>query len=167
MKNTERSGGCFSPSRWNIYHETEIQAPIQDVWDQLIDIGNWEWNKWTKLEAEEASAGTCGTLQASYNGDDNWESFDFTFGEVNSETYVLNWFGKIGFGTIFSGDHTMRLEEGPDANTTTLIHSENFGGLLPALGLGLPYSLLDRNYLLMNEALKEYVEGNSTSTKTT
>jgi hypothetical protein len=33
-----------------------------------------------------------------------------------------------------------------------------FSGLLPILGIGLPYKKLDRNYLLMNEALKAHVE---------
>ena len=42
-------------------------------------------------------------------------------------------------------------------NQTRLIHSEKFGGLLPALGLGLPYETLDKNYLLMNENLKKFV----------
>ena len=44
---------------------------------------------------------------------------------------------------------------------TKLIHKEEFGGLLPVLGLGLPFKTLDRNYLLMNEALKHCVENNN------
>ena len=77
------------------------------MWKALVDIDAWEWNKWTRLEATEASQGTRGK-------------------------------GSSGL--------------------TRLIHTEIFGGLLPALGVGLPYNILDRNYLLMNESLKKFVE---------
>jgi hypothetical protein len=41
---------------------------------------------------------------------------------------------------------------------TKIEHKEVFSGLLPILGIGLPYKKLDRNYLLMNKALKAHVE---------
>lgn len=47
-----------------------------------------------------------------------------------------------------------KLSEG----TTRLTHKEKFSGLLPLLGVGLPYKKLDSNYLKMNLALKEHVE---------
>ena len=28
-----------------IEHITEIHAPIEKVWEALIDIDNWDWNK--------------------------------------------------------------------------------------------------------------------------
>jgi len=61
-------------------------------------------------------------------------------------------------GCLFSGYHTMRLEEVNEGGKTRLIHREVFRGVLVELGLGLPYDTLDRNYLRMNEALKECVE---------
>ena len=155
----------LTPSRWNIRHETQINASKKDVWAALVDINDWEWNKWTKLEAKEVAEGISGKLHASYEGDDNWKTFDFTFGKVSQDS--LNWYGKIGpNGIIFSGNHVMQIEtSSQDPNITTLIHYENFGGLLPALGLGLPYKLLKRNYLLMNEALKHYVENKGNNSK--
>jgi hypothetical protein len=42
--------------------------------------------------------------------------------------------------------------------TTQLIHTEAFGGLLPMLGLGLPYKKLNENYLKINMAFKDHVE---------
>ena len=41
---------------------------------------------------------------------------------------------------------------------TRLIHTEIFGGLMPALGIGFPYNIMDSNYLLMDESLKKFVE---------
>lgn len=162
---TKNNMNCLSASRWNIYHETQINAPISQVWAAIYDIDNWEWNLWTKLEASEASTGTCGKLLASYEGDGNYEEFDFKFKEVNPDTYTMNWYGSLLFGLLFTGDHVMRLEEGSEPNTTNLIHFENFTGLAPVLGEGLPYEKLDENYLLMNEALKEYAENENELSK--
>ena len=97
---------------------------------------------------------------ASYEGNDKWTEFDFQFGPVNESEHLLTWMGSVGpKGWVFSGYHTMQLEATVNENETRLIHKEEFGGILPKLGLGLPYKTLDRNYLLMNESLKQCVEG--------
>eukprot|EP00573_Skeletonema_grethae_P002240 CAMPEP_0201690302 /NCGR_PEP_ID=MMETSP0578-20130828/3768_1 /ASSEMBLY_ACC=CAM_ASM_000663 /TAXON_ID=267565 /ORGANISM="Skeletonema grethea, Strain CCMP 1804" /LENGTH=150 /DNA_ID=CAMNT_0048175247 /DNA_START=116 /DNA_END=568 /DNA_ORIENTATION=- len=146
-------------SRFNIFHETIINKPVEEVWKELIAIDDWEWNKWTKLKADSPAAeGVKGKLLASYNGDEEWEKFDFRFGRVDESEHLLTWIGGVGPKDIlFSGYHTMQLVKISEERTT-LIHEEKFGGLLPALGLGLPYKTLDRNYLLMNKALKNCVE---------
>lgn len=162
-------------SRHNISHRTVINAPVDRVWSEIIDLPAWkEWNRWTTLEvveeqdvAKKPSTGAKGKLRASYKGDGKWETFDFTFGTVNNEDRVLTWTGKVGGGLLFSGVHTMRLEQVgaideldamSSSSRTVLIHEERFGGLLPRLGLGLPYKQLKRNYLQMNQSLKKYVE---------
>mmetsp|Transcript_18795 Transcript_18795/g.54121 ORF Transcript_18795/g.54121 Transcript_18795/m.54121 type:complete len:175 (+) Transcript_18795:135-659(+) len=158
-----------SPNK-KIEHITRIQAPIETIWSALIDVHDWSWNKWTKLEIEasqQPKEEMQGKLRASYEGNDEWETFDFTFGEIVSgpKEYVLTWRGSVGpSGCLFRGNHSIRLVEENANHTngmkwTKLVHLEHFGGILPALGLGLPYETLDRNYLLMNEALKEFVEG--------
>ena len=141
-----------------ISHETMINAPADNIWKEIIAIDDWEWNKWTRLKAERPEEGIKGQLKASYDGNNNWKQFDFTFGPVDESQYLLTWVGSIGpKGCIFYGYHTMQLEVVNDTETK-LIHREEFGGLLPKLGLGLPYKKLDRNYLLMNEELKQCVE---------
>jgi len=142
----------------SIEHVTDINAPIEDVWKLLIDIDDWKWNKWTRLEAKEAAEGIEGKLKASYEGNDEWETFDFVFAEVNLKSFILSWSGSVGpSGCLFNGYHTMRLEN-IGKSGTRLFHTEKFGGLLPLVGLGLPYDTLNRNYLLMNESLKQYAE---------
>lgn len=144
-----------SSSSRNIEHITDIHAPIEKVWEALIDIGNWKWNRWTRLHADRAEEGVKGKLLASFEGNDEWESFSFTFGTVEENS--MTWTGSVGpSGCLFNGHHTMKLEE--IEGDTRLIHTEKFSGILPRLGLGLPYDKLDRNYLLMNEALKKFVE---------
>lgn len=146
-------------SRFNISHETIINAPIEKVWKELIAIDDWEWNRWTKLKADSLTEGVEGKLMASYEGNDEWNEFDFRFGKVSESEHLLTWMGSVGpKGCLFSGHHTMRLET-MNKNETRLIHKEEFGGLLAKLGLGLPFKTLDRNYLLMNESLKKCAEG--------
>jgi hypothetical protein len=146
------------PSRHNILHETIIEAPIDKVWDVLVDTDDWKWNKWFRLEcASGAKTGQKGKLKVSFEGDDTWETFDFTFGQVDEKSHLLEWSGSVAGGLLFQGRHHLLLEAlGP--NQTRLEHIEKFGGLLPALGMGLPYKKLVRNYLLTNEALKAHVE---------
>ena len=124
--------------------------------------------------------GSTGKLHACYQGDNkNWKTFDFEFGAIvvngvpiekkaqtkEKDFYLLTWKGQVGpGGSLFSGHHRMRLEnlpvdaQGTQGRRTKLIHEESFGGLLPILGLGLPFATLNRNYRLMNEALKDHVE---------
>jgi hypothetical protein len=147
------------PSRWDIKHTTDIDAPIDLAWDHLIDINHWDWNLWTRLEATDVKAGTKGKLKANYKGDnEGWDTYDFEFGPIDEEDHIMTWFGKIGpGGCLFSAYHTMQLQK-VDDRTTRLVHKESFRGLLPALGLGLPFKQLNENYLKMNEAFKIYVE---------
>lgn len=143
-----------------IEHITIIDAPIDTVWRELFDVNDWSWNKWTKLEAGTPATGLKGTLRACYEGNNkDWQTFAFEFAEVDPEYNILAWKGAVGpfGGCLFRGYHTMKLEK-VEPNTTRLIHTDVFGGLLPILRLGLPYTKLDRNYWLMNEALKEHIE---------
>jgi len=128
------------------------------VWKELIAIDDWTWNRWTKLKAESPQEGVRGKLLASYEGDEHWNEFDFQFGTVSESKYLLTWKGSVGpRGCLFSGYHTMELEP-LNADETKLVHKEKFGGILPKLGVGLPYKTLRSNYLLMNEALKNHME---------
>jgi hypothetical protein len=153
----------------SIQHVTLIDAPVETVWKALIDVNDWRWNLWTRLEAGTPAVGLKGTLKACYEGNDqDWQTFEFEFAEVDCEAHILAWKGEVGpfGGCLFKGYHTMKLEP-VNAKQTKLVHTEVFGGLLPMLRLGLPYSKLDRNYRLMNESLKEHVETGTAKSKAT
>jgi hypothetical protein len=147
-------------SRWNIEHLTDINVPIDVAWKALVDIDNWEWNLWTRLDAPNAKTGVRGKLRARYEGDADadWKTFDFCFDEVSEEKHLLAWKGSIAGGMLFSAKHHMRLTELEPDKSCRLEHVETFSGLLPMLGLGLPFKTLNRNYLFMNEALKKTLE---------
>merc|ERR1712241_1615983 len=107
--------------------------------DALLNINDWNWNKWTRLEVTQCGsnddktvipikAGLKGKLRACYEGnDENWKSFEFEFAEVNHDNHTLAWMGSVGpCGFLFHGYHVMRLEkiEGKGRKMTTqLIHT--------------------------------------------
>jgi hypothetical protein len=174
------------PSRWNMEDVTIIDAPIDMVWDALYDIDDWKWNAWTRLavvganqqeqqqqQQQQSQASTKnkpqenfkGKLLACYKGDDQqWEVFDCVFGPVSVDDHLLTWMGSVGpRGCLLHSYHTMQLfamdgDDNNNNNKTRLVHKEVFGGLLPALGVGLPYKQLNRNFLKMSVALKNHIE---------
>eukprot|EP00732_Lithocolla_globosa_P006468 Lithocolla_globosa_v1_NODE_7539_length_933_cov_5.620729.p1 type:complete len:263 gc:universal NODE_7539_length_933_cov_5.620729:810-22(-) len=141
-----------------IKHEIDVDAPIEKVWETLTNLNEWDkWSKWTKFEMKSISPGVNGKMFMSFDGNDKWKSFDFTLREVDKENHLLRWGG--GLGPIFQGNHWFKLTSNGDK--THVFHSEQFSGLAPALGKGMPYAKMDRNYRLINEKLKEYVEKSS------
>lgn len=140
-----------------IRHETDIAAPADAVWAILVDMTNWHtWNAYTTFEALEVKAGATVTLRFSVDGDGKSQTASCTLHEVDADKLILRWGG--GLGPLLQGNHWLRLER-RGSNTCRLFHGEDFTGLLPALNVGLPYAKLDRNYLLMNEALQARAEG--------
>jgi hypothetical protein len=99
-------------------------------------------------------------LKASFKGDDEWVEYDCILAEVNPKTHTLSWTGSLAGGCLFSGSHTMRLEAVhiDDSDWVRLTHTENFGGILPAVWLGMDYNQLNKNYLLMNTSFKSFIE---------
>jgi len=150
----------MGPNKY-IQHITEIDAPIDEIWSAITDIKDWSWNKWTRLKADaEPAKGVKGKLLASFDGNDEWKTFDFEFGKIDPESHTFTWLGNVGpGGSLFHGYHTMRLEV-INERRTRLIHTEKFRGILPCLHMGLPFKKIDRNYLFMNNNLKAFVESN-------
>jgi hypothetical protein len=135
----------------------DIDAPIERVWELLLDLESWkEWSKWTVLEGLIPITGAHGTLAASFDGDDKWQRYPMYFIEVSPEKYFLNWGGSVAGGCLFKGDHHIQLTKNKDG-ITHLEHNEDMTGLLPALGVGMPYAKVAENYAKMNAAFKSYV----------
>ena len=81
-----RSGGSGSIGIRNpkpnkrIEHITTIAAPIDVVWKSLVNVQDWTWNQWTRLDigAQTPVNGLKGKLKACYEGNDkDWQTFDF------------------------------------------------------------------------------------------
>ena len=79
-----------------ILHETIINASVDEVWNELIAIEDWKWNRWTKLKADNPTEGVKGKLLASFEGDGTWKEYDFTFGRVSESEHLLTWVAVLG-----------------------------------------------------------------------
>lgn len=99
--------------------------------------------------------GQKGTLYASFDGDDKWGTYTTVLREVNHEEYFLNWGG--GLGCLFMANHWIQLTKTSESETH-MDHFEDFSGPFPAMGIGMPFKKVARNYDLINQALKEKVE---------
>ncbi|KAI8894552.1 hypothetical protein BC833DRAFT_623846 [Globomyces pollinis-pini] len=144
----------------SIESKIEINAPIQQVWKEIIDIQNWDWNKWTKLKCNQpVQTGVEGKMFISYDGDQNYKELDFQFHQINAQNYYISWVVEMLGSSMFNSHNSIQLIPLSESRTL-LIHNENCQGLLVTLNLGLDYEKLDRNYKLMNEALKLKLETN-------
>lgn len=145
-----------------IRQDIEIDASITDVWAVVSDLGNWSsWSKWTWFEDVESRSGTTATLVVSFDGNEKLTRYAGTkIVAVDGENFFLNWRGTVPCG-LFYGNHWIQLIKVTD-NKTLVQHYEDFSGMLPALGIGMPYKKVERNYGLINNALKARVEANST-----
>eukprot|EP00282_Hemiselmis_andersenii_P023900 CAMPEP_0172020944 /NCGR_PEP_ID=MMETSP1041-20130122/13453_1 /TAXON_ID=464988 /ORGANISM="Hemiselmis andersenii, Strain CCMP439" /LENGTH=149 /DNA_ID=CAMNT_0012676245 /DNA_START=89 /DNA_END=538 /DNA_ORIENTATION=- len=143
----------------SVRHEVTINAPIAAVWKEVIDLPGWKkWSKWTVLEGMDTAQVGPATLQASFDGDGVWKKFACNIAEVDHASYLLRWTGKVAGGCLFDGNHWMSFKE-TSPGVTTMYHCEDFNGMLPALGIGMPFKKVDANYLKMCQALKAHVEG--------
>jgi hypothetical protein len=144
----------LSPSRWNSDHTTEINAPIDIVWESLSDIHSWGWNKWIRLDAEVAMSGASGKASVSYDAKKRRKLCDFSFGKVTRDDFVFEW--RTSFG-LCNCTNTMELVS-VGTKRSQLRHTQTFQGLLPGIGMGHPFKKLKSHALCMNEGLKNHVE---------
>mmetsp|Transcript_53991 Transcript_53991/g.96695 ORF Transcript_53991/g.96695 Transcript_53991/m.96695 type:complete len:153 (-) Transcript_53991:341-799(-) len=141
-----------------IRQEIDIDASIEDVWAVVSDLANWgSWSKWTWFEDVESKSGTTATLVVSFDGDEKLKRYAGTeIVAVDGEQFFLNWCGTVPCG-LFHGNHWIQLIKVTESKTLVQ-HYEDFSGILPALGIGMPYKKVKRNYGLINKALKAKVE---------
>jgi len=134
-----------------IYTEIDIAAPVEKVWDVLVD--NESYPSWNPYHVKVEGTLGLGTKL-------NVEIHKPNGQKVEIEPYVmeleknkkLTWGG--GISGVFKGVHVFELIS-VNENKTTLIHRERFSGIV------IPFASLDtieEGYLLMNEALKMKVE---------
>ncbi len=142
---------CSMMPEKKIYTEIDIDAPVEKVWDVLVDNKNYpSWNPYhVKVE---------GTLELGAKL--NVEIHKPNGQKVEIEPHVMElernkkliWGG--GISGVFKGVHVFELIS-LNKNKTTLIHRERFSGIV------IPFASLDaieEGYQLMNEALKRKVE---------
>lgn len=135
----------------HIETQVTIKAQAGLVWKVLMDFDNYsKWNPFIRSIHGEQTPGK--TLEVRIQPPDGKEMTFKPQVLVVDQNKELRWVGKLGFRSIFKGEHYFSIEDQNDG-TVKFIHGEYFSGIL----VGLMSKTLDETeigFSKMNEALK-------------
>ena len=136
--------------------EIEIKAPAQHVWQILIDFDRYpEWNPSIHEIQGDLHQGAKIEVRLGPPGKPGM-TFRPVVTEVEPEK-GLHWLGRLLIPGLMDGEHIFEIEA-IDENTTRFIHGEDYRGLLVRLFGHFVPDDGGRNYIAMNEALKQRAE---------
>lgn len=130
--------------------ESEINAPIEKVWDLLANVeGYRDWSRVFSFVKAKAEPGGWAILKARLAGPVamfvpvRFDTFD--------EQREIRWHG--GVGPVAYGSHYLKLQA-IDENTTLLTHGEDFTGVAIKAGWGLIGKQLPGAYKAFNREVQ-------------
>lgn len=134
-----------------LHTEVEVDATPAQVWKVLADRSAYpEWNPFIiSSTGELTTGGTITNVLRDTEGKDTTFSPELLVVEPNKE---LRWIGKIGFGGVFDGEHSFRLEELPGGHTR-LIQEETFRGVAVPFTRSMLTKTIEPQFIAMNQAL--------------
>jgi hypothetical protein len=134
--------------------ETEIDAPPAEVWAVLTDFPSYPaWNPFIQEASGTLAVGEILTMRM-HLGERPPQTFTPEVLAVR-ENAELRWRGTLRWQWLFSAEHLFELSR--SGERTRLVHSEQFRGVLVPL-LRKMIDETEREYLLLNAALKDRVE---------
>ncbi|AOA59432.1 SRPBCC domain-containing protein [Acinetobacter larvae] len=136
--------------------EIAINAPVQCVWQLLMDFQNYnQWNPFIRqIEGDPWVNGNLRvTIQHTVHRQTSFKAKVLSCRE-NQE---LSWQGKFLFRGLFDGLHQFKLEAIAD-NATIFKQSEQFSGLLVKYFIEELEGITEQNFARMNLALKDKAE---------
>jgi len=142
--------------------EIEIDAPMEKVWNILIDIDNWkEWSPIIKQASGVASLGSeLSVTMVSEDGKGGKDGPEYMpIVTIFQEPKLFRWRAKLMSEFLFTNDKVFELEE--TSSGTRLIHKELFKGMLVPLFWSNLNSHVPSMLKSMNDAMKEKAEKNS------
>jgi hypothetical protein len=139
---------------------TEIDAPVQAVWDELSAVSTYpEWNPFITAFDGDLVVGSRVEVRIAPPGG-RAMSFRPTITAVE-QTRRLEWLGRLLVPGVFDGRHSFHLED-LGQGRTRLTQTEAFSGVL----VGLTGKTLERTragFEAMNQALRLRAEAASTT----
>ncbi len=139
-----------------VYTQIQINASPDRVWEILTDFYSYpEWNPLIRSLS--------GTMRPGENFQTSIQlpgSKPMNFRPVCLKWEpgkAFSWKGKLLMRGIFDGEHQFELSE-PEPGKTTLVHKENFSGILVPLIWKKIEPATQEGFILMNQALKERAE---------
>jgi hypothetical protein len=137
----------------HISNEITINAPVNKVWNTLIDFNKYpEWNPFIRKASGTIKKGEIIEVTFHTKGSD-----PITFTPkiiLLKENDILQWEGRLLMPGIFTGKHTFQLLS-IDNNKTQFIQKENFNGILVSF---FNFDSTIEGFKLMNGALKKRIE---------
>ncbi|MCP4123610.1 MAG: SRPBCC domain-containing protein [Bacteroidetes bacterium] len=129
----------------------EINAPIEKVWEILMDFNRYpEWNPFIQV-AGKAVVGSHLVNTMTVEGMKPQVFKPKVL--VVDEAREFRWLGKLFLKGLFDGEHYFRLEK-ISSHKTVLHHGEQFRGILVRLLWGMISGKTQKGFESMNAALK-------------
>jgi hypothetical protein len=134
-----------------LHTEIEIDASPDQVWQVLTDREAYpEWNPFIVSSTGELKVGsTITNVLKDTNGKDTEFTPELLAVDPGKE---LRWIGKIGFGGIFDGEHSFRIEP-LEGGRSRLIQEEKFNGIAVPFTVSMLNDTIKPQFHAMNEAL--------------
>ena len=142
----------FSIAKPTVLRTTvEVDATPDQVWTVLTDRGTYpDWNPFIISSTGDLITGDKIT---NVLRDTAGKETKFTPTLLAVEPgRELRWIGKVGFGGIFDGEHSFRIEPLPDGRSR-LIQQETFRGVAVPVMAGWLNSKIKPQFTAMNQAL--------------
>ncbi len=134
-----------------------INASPEKVWAVLNNFKNYpNWNPFIKSIEGEVALGKTIRVRIEPPGAQGMTFNPTVLAYKPNEEF--RWKGKLLVKGLFDGEHQFKLINNADG-TTTLHHSEKFTGILVPLFAKMIDANTRKGFELMNEKLKELVEG--------
>jgi hypothetical protein len=129
----------------------DLDAPVAAVWRVLTDSTAYpEWNPLIFSLTGELTVGTTVTTRVrDANGKERTFTPRVLVVEPNRE---LTWLSRVGFGGLFDGRHSYRLEELPGGRTR-LRNDEEFRGISVPFLRSMLRKTIEPQFVAMNNAL--------------
>jgi len=136
--------------------EIEIAAPIEKVWDILMDFGQWEhWNPTVNRASGIASLGA--KLNITMAGPDGKDGQKYSATITTFEApRSFRWRAVMVAGFIMTNDRSFELES--IGEKTKLVNTEHFSGFMVSMFWSKLEGFVPDSLKSMNEALKAIAE---------
>ncbi|MCE7991502.1 MAG: SRPBCC domain-containing protein [Roseivirga sp.] len=133
-----------------------IEAGPDQVWAVLMDFESYQhWNPFIIRIKGSATVGTQLDNELRMNDKKSMKFQPEVL--VVEEQKEFRWKGKMFVKGLFDGEHYFKLQSNGDGSTT-LIHGENFSGVLSGLIMNMIEEDTLKGFEAMNSALKQRVE---------
>ncbi|MEM7103746.1 MAG: SRPBCC domain-containing protein [Bacteroidota bacterium] len=135
--------------------EITIHAPVEKVWDVLMNFGGYEnWNPFIRIIGKPMKGQKLENIIFMKGG--KTQKFTPTILEV-SRHKSFRWEGHLYVKGLFDGEHCFELES-IDEQATKFKHYEHFRGVMAGPVLKLIGKDTKKGFESMNMALKKYCE---------